>query len=217
MRRALAGALALAALTIVSIASGATPTNQKGTTYVSQSGGYALTLPTTWKLVPRTTTQMKALIATLAKKKATAALADAYKQIMNSAAGRAGMKAYDIQAFAWPADPSTPIPTEVSLGIEKTSRAYGKKDLPAVGAEYANELSANKGSKVAVPKIVTLPAGPAELIYASIPAGGGFSTGVELYLIPHGKRLYELSFQIDAQYLQQATLFPAIAKLLKFV
>ena len=54
-------------------------------------------------------------------------------------------------------------------------------------------------SKITVPKRVTLPAGPAELIAGTIPAGGGLSNGIELYLIPHGRRVYELSFQIDSE------------------
>ena len=84
-------------------------------------------------------------------------------------------------------------------------------DFPSLGAAFANNLAAQKGAKVTVPKIVTLPAGKAEFIEATIPAGEGLQYGFELYLIPHGKRLYNLTFQIDARYLQQATLFSSIA------
>ena len=39
-----------------------------------------------------------------------------------------------------------------------------------------------------MPKIVKLPAGKAEFIEATVPAGEGLTYGFELYLIPHGKR-----------------------------
>jgi hypothetical protein len=209
-----------AALAAVAVAA-TPPKTTKGTTYASQSGGYALTVPATWKLIPRTVPQIKSAIAALKKQKKSkaeaTALAGTLQSIIDSPAGVNGLKAYVIQAFAWPTDPNTPILTEASLGIVKTSRAYTKKDLPAIGAEYANSISANKGSKVLVPKIVTLPAGPAEFIEATVPAGTGLQNGIELYLIPHGKRLYELSFQVDGTLLAQATLFTSIAQKFKFL
>jgi hypothetical protein len=61
-----------------------------------------------------------------------------------------------------------------------------------------------------------LPAGPAELVVATIPAGEGLTNGVELYLIPHGKHLYELSFQIDARFLRQAAILASIAQHFRF-
>ena len=68
-----------------------------------------------------------------------------------------------------------------------------------------------------VGQVLQLPAGPAELIEGTIPAGGGFSNGIELYLIPHGRLLYEISFQVDARLLSQATLFTSIAQHFKLL
>jgi hypothetical protein len=219
MRGARAGGLAVALALVAVLASAAGAKNQPGTTYVDKAGGYAITVPTTWKLVPRTVAELKAGIAALKKKKTqeNTALASTYQSILDTPAGRSGLSAYRFQAFDWPTNPDTPILTEVSLGIVKLSRVYTKKDLPAVGAEYANALSANKGSKIVVPKVVTLPAGPAEFIEGAIPAGTGLTNGVVLYLIPHGKRLFELSFQIDATLLSQATLFTSMAQQFRFV
>jgi hypothetical protein len=216
MSRARTGALAAVVLAAASIAGAAAGANQPGVTIVDKSKGYAITIPSTWKLVPRSKAQLTSLIAQLKKKKQTK-LAAMYSSILSSPSGVSGLTAYRLQAFAYPQDPATPILLEVSLGIVPTPKAYGVKDLPAVGATYANELASNKGSKILMPKQITLPAGPAELIEGSIPVGSGFSNGVELYLIPHGKQLYELAFQVDARLLSQATLFTSMAQKFKFV
>ncbi len=199
-------------------AAGAGAKNVPGTTYVDNANGYSVTIPTAWKLVPRSKPALTALVAQLKKKKKKqTTLASTYSSILSSQGGLNGLKAYVFQAFAWPAELGTPLLTEVSVGIVKTSKAYTTKDLPAIGAEFANALSSTKGSKIIVPKQVKLPAGAAEFIEGTIPAGTGLSTGVELYLIPHGKRLYELSFQIDARGLSQATLFTSIAQHFKLL
>ena len=61
-----------------------------------------------------------------------------------------------------------------------------------------------------------LPVGLAELVEAVVPNGAGVSTGVDLLLIPRGKVLYLLSFQIEASQLASATLFISIAQNFKF-
>jgi hypothetical protein len=206
----------VAAFLAAAIAGGGAAADRQGTTIVDKAQGYELTIPNTWKLIPRTKAQLEATIATLKKKKETK-LAAMYASILSSPAGVSGLTTYRLQAFAYPQDPATPILLEVSLGIVPTTKAYGTKDLPSIGATYANALAANKGSKIYVPKQVKLPSGPAEFIEGTVPVGGGFSNGIELYLIPHGKKLYELSFQVDARLLSQATLFTAMAKAFKFV
>ena len=191
--------------------------SQPATTYVDQAEGYSITLPRTWQLIPRTEAQVRSLIAALERKKSTVPLAETYRSILSSSAGRSGLSTYRFQAFLWPLDGSTPLLTEVSLGIIPTSTAYGRSALPTIGATYANALAQNAGSKVAVPRVVALPSGPAALVVAVIPAGEGLSNGVELYLIPHGKHLYELSFQIDARFLRQATILTSIAEHFAFL
>ncbi len=213
MRRALAGGL-LIGVAVAALAAGAGAANLPSTTYVDKTGGYRITIPRKWEPVPRTAAQIKTLVATLKKKKSTVDLADAYASILSSSAGRAGLAGYVFQAFDWPQSPDTPILTEVSLGITKVKKAYTDKDLPAIGAAFANALAGNSGSKIRVPRIVTLPAGKAEYIIGTIPAGS-YTNGLELYLIPHGKRLYTLAFQIDARALSSATLFASIAHLFK--
>jgi len=210
VRAGVAGAVA-AALALVLAAGGAGAT-QPSTVYVDKAGGYAIAIPKTWQLIPRSTAGVQALIAKLKKKKATVPLADFYSTILSSQPGKTGINAYRFQAFDWPGSLSSPVPIQVSVGITGAKRAYTAKDLPSIGAVFANAFAANKGAKVTVPKTVTLPAGKAELVEAAIPVGGGVTNGAMVYLIPHGKRLYELSFQIEASQLKTATLFTSIAE-----
>ncbi len=190
-----------------------------GTTLVDHTDGFAITIPTAWKLVPRSRAALEAEIAALRKSKSKSnhELAQTFASIAATHAGLVGLTAYKLQAIAWPPNPDTPLLTEVSVGIVKAPRAYSAAALAAVADTYANAFATNKGSKVTVPKALRLPAGKAELIEATFPAGQGLSNGIELYLIPHGKRLFELSFEIDARGLRQATLFASIASLFAFV
>jgi hypothetical protein len=220
MGRASAGVLsvvlALAVAAAAATATAAPAANIAGTTYVDKGGGYAITIPKTWQLVPRTVAQVNALVARLKKKGPTAELAAFYKQLIASPEAKKQLSVYRFQAFAWPDSEAEPVPIEVSVGIVTGKKAYTAKDLPAVGAVFANAFAANKGSKVTVPKTVKLPTGQAELIVAEIPLGQGVENGVELYLIPRGKLLYELSFQIDASGLASAKLFTSIAEEFRF-
>ena len=183
MKRALAGGL-LVGFATVALASFAGAATQPSTTYVDKQGGYAITIPTKWETIPRSSAQIKQMVATLKKKKSTRDLADAYASILASQAGAHGLTGYVFQAFDWPQSPDTPIFTEVSVAITKSKKALSDKDLPAIGATYANALAGNTGSKIRVPKIVKLPSGKAEYIIGTIPAGT-YTNGVELYLIPH--------------------------------
>jgi hypothetical protein len=190
----------------------------KGIIIYDKAKGYALTIPATWKPIPRTEAQVKATIATLKKKSSTVALAKYYQSIISTPNGRSGLTAYRFQAFAWPVPPNaSPLPTEVSLEVASLPKPLKASDFPSLGAAFANNLAAQKGAKVTVPKIVKLPAGKAEFIEATIPAGEGLKYGFELFLIPHGKKLYNLTFQIDARYLKQAALFASIAQQFKLV
>jgi hypothetical protein len=211
VRAGLAGALATV-LALAAAAAGTAAKSQPSTIYVDKAGGYAIAIPKTWQLIPRSQAGVKALIAKLKKKSSTVSLADFYSTILSSQAGQSGIKAYRFQAFDWPGSLSSPVPIQVSVGITPAKRAYTAKDLPSIGAVFANAFAANKGAKVTVPKTVTLPSGKAELIEAAIPIGSGVTNGAEVYLIPHGKKLYELSFQIDASDLASATLFTSIAE-----
>jgi len=210
-RQRLAVALAAAGLVVCATAAAA---NQPSTTYLDKPAGFRITIPKTWQPVPRSVAGVKALIKQLDKKKETE-LARVYSAIISTAAGRSGRTLRASRASLPP--PISSIQTDVSLGIVRTPKAYGVNDLPSIGDTFANKFATTKGSKILKPTVVTLPAGPAAFIEGTEPAGGGVSTGFELYLIPHGKLLYELSFRIDASALSSATIFASITRLFAFV
>jgi hypothetical protein len=214
MRRARAGGLAIVAA--LALGASALAANVPGTTYVDKGGHYKITIPRTWQVVPRTVPQVKKLIAKLENKKSTGQLAAFYKHLIASANERKQLSVYRFQAFDWPASLTQPVPVEVSVGIAVGSKAYGPKDLPTIGTVYANAFKSNQGAKVAAPTTVKLPAGTAELIQAAIPVGQNVYNGVALFLIPRGKALYELTFQIEASQLSSETVFYAIAKQFRF-
>jgi hypothetical protein len=206
----------VAAVLALGLAAAGTAANVPSTTYADKAGGYTITIPKNWELVPRTAAGIKALATKLKKKKSTADLGGYYLTLIATRAQRQQLSVYRFQAFDWPASLSEPIPIEVSVGTVVDKSVITPKRLPSIGAVYANALKSNQGSKVAGPKTVKLPVGPAELIEAVVPNGGGVSTGVDLLLIPRGKVLYMLSFQIEASQLASATLFTSIAQHFKF-
>jgi hypothetical protein len=57
MRRARAGGLAI--VVVLVLAAGASAANIAGTTYVDKGGGYTITIPRTWQVVPRKVAEVK--------------------------------------------------------------------------------------------------------------------------------------------------------------
>lgn len=219
MKAARAGLLALAVATAALLASSASAANLPSTTYLDKAGGYEVAIPKTWQLVPRSVAQVQTLIAQLKKKKETE-LAQTYATIIGSASGRSELKNFRFQAFDWP--PTSSVETDMSIAITSVPKSYGNSKLKAIGATFANQLAANPGSKVTVPKPIKLASGmTAEFIEGSVPAPTKAepATGFQLFLIlrPQTHRLYELSFRIDARDLSQVTLFASIADHFKFV
>ncbi len=166
-------------------------------------------IPSTWHLVPRTVAGVKAKAK--AVKKTNPGLATAFTNLVTYEPEN--ITGFTLQAFLYSAG-AYPEP-EVLVNAVKTSKSYGAKDLTTLGDYFANEMSGTKGSKVTVPKTVTLPAAKASLIESTVP-DGDVTIGRELYLIPDGKRVFEIEFVIDASYLSKATIFDSIARTFQF-
>jgi hypothetical protein len=177
--------------------------------------GFSIILPPKWYAVPRTVTAVNQTIAALKKQKKTD-LATAYGFYL-TANGKTELKAYVFQAFLFDGPTTDPVPIVVSIQVVTGTRAYTAADLTAAGKAYANELASTKGAKITVPARIKLPAGQSEFITGAVPNGGGVSTGLELYILGHGKRLYVLSFKINAAVLSQAKVFRAIAEHFAFL
>jgi hypothetical protein len=203
-------AAVLAGLVLAGAAAGA----DKPVGYIDKADGFRVVLPAKWYPVPRSATEVKQLIATLKKAKKTS-LATAYGFYL-TANGQTERKAYVFEAFYFDGPTSDPVPLSVSIQIVPAKRAYTAADLKAAGRTYASALASTKGAKVSAPAQVKLPAGTAELVRGVIPNGNGVSTGAELYLLAHGKRVYALSFKVNAELLSRAKVFRAIANTFRF-
>jgi hypothetical protein len=183
-------AAGVVAASVVGAAGAASPKNVKGTPIVDRAKGYGIVIPSTWELIPRSQAQVNALIAKLKEKKSTAALATYYKAIVSTPAGKTGLKAYRLQAFAWPVPANaSPLPTELSIQVAALPKALAAADFASLGSAYASNFAGTKGAKVSEPKTIKLRAGKAEFLEATVPAGEGLTYGYALFLIPHGKTL----------------------------
>ena len=206
-------ALFAACLLLAGAATAATtPTETK---WNDKADGFSVILPAKWYPVPRTVAAVNQTIAALKKQKQTD-LATAYDFFL-TADGKQELKAYVFQAFLFDGPTTDPVPIEISIQVVPGKRAYTPADLTAAGKAYANELASNKGSKITVPAQLKLPEGQAQFITGTVPNGGGISTGLELYILGHGKRLYVLSFKINAVALSQAKVFHSIAENFRFL
>jgi hypothetical protein len=200
----------LGALVLAGTAAGA----DKPVGYIDKADGFRIVMPAKWYPVPRSATAVRQLIAALKKQKKTD-LASAYGFYL-TANGQTERKAYVFEAFYFDGPTSDPVPLSVSVQVVPAKRAYTSADLASAGRTYAGALASTKGAKVSAPSAIKLPAGKAELIRGVVPNGGGVSTGAELYLLVHGKRLYALSFKVNAVLLSRAKVFRSIAETFRF-
>ena len=203
----LVAAAAITALALVSAASAATPAQTK---WVDKRDGFSVILPPKWYAVPRTPAAVQQTIAALKKQKKTA-VASEYSFYL-SAPGKAQLKDFVFQAFLDISPSTDPIAPQFAVQVTKGSKPYTTADLPAAGRAYASALAGHKGAKIAIPKRITLPAGPAQFVTGSVPAGTGIADGFELYLLIHKGQLYALKFDVDASVLSQAKVLRSIAE-----
>jgi hypothetical protein len=184
------------------------------TKWIDKADGFSVILPAKWYPVPRTVTAVNNTIAALKKQKKTS-LATAYGFFL-TANGKTELKAYKFQAFYFNGPTMDPVPLSVSVQIDKRI-AYTAKDLAAAVRAYGTSFASIKGAKIAAPKLIKLPAGQAEYLTGTVPSGADVSTGLELYILIHAKKLYVLSFKINADLLSQAKIFRSIAENFRFV
>src|SRR5580765_5069526 len=199
-------AAAAAAIAVLAVA----PAAPVSTRWVVNQYGFSVILPPKWNPVPRTAAAVQKTIAALKKQK-KAALASEYGFYL-TAPGKAQLEDYVFQAFLDIAPSTDPIAPQFAVQVTKGSKPYTNADLPAAGRAYASALAQHKGAKIAAPKQIKLPSGPAELVTGTVPAGTRIADGFELYVLIHKGKLYALKFDIDAQVLSQAKVFRSIAE-----
>ena len=191
--------------------------NLPSTIYVDKSGGYRLTIPTKWQVIPHSLADVKKKVAQLKKQK-KADLASVYSSYISTADARKELAEFRFRAFMWPALPS-PVPTDVSLRIQPIAKTYKVADLPAIGASFVENM-ASPGATISKPELLKLPAGSAILITGTVPLPKEFQgakTGFTLILMLRPGRLYMLSFRIDSRAAADAKIFTSIASLFRFV
>jgi hypothetical protein len=218
MRRALLLPVLMIAAAGSLVAAGAAPAAKTlpSNIYVDQSGGYRITVPKTWQVVPPSTVLVKQIVAQLKKQKKTA-LATVYSDMIATAAARSELKSFRFRAFRWPLAPS-PVPTDVTLSIQPIPAQAKGATLPQIGASFARNLK-TPGAKVSAAQIIKLPAGQAAVITGTVPLPkefGGIATGFTLVVVPHRGKLYLISFRIDSRAAADAKLFVSIAKQFRF-
>lgn len=202
----LAAVAAAAVLALAPAASAAKPTQTK---WIVRQYSFSVVLPPKWYPVPRTASAVQKTVAALKKQK-RAALASEYSFYL-TAPGRAQLQDYVFQAFLDIAPSTDPIAPQFAVQVTKGSKPYTNADLPAAGRAYASALAQHKGAKISAPKQIKLPAGPAQFVTGTVPAGTGIADGFELYLLIHKGKLYALKFDVDARVLSQAKVLRSIA------
>jgi hypothetical protein len=200
------------------VAAGAAPAAKTlpSNIYVDRSGGYRITVPKTWQIVPPSAVAVKQIVAKLKKQKKTE-LATVYSDMIATAAGRKELSSFRFRAFRWPLAPS-PVPTDVTVTIQPIPQRYKEADLPQIGASFASDLR-TPGAKVNAVQMLKLPAGRAALITGTVPLPkeyGGIATGFTLILLLKPGKLYLLSFRIDSRAAGDAKLFVSMANLFRF-
>jgi hypothetical protein len=191
--------------------------NLPSTTYVDKPAGYKITIPTKWQIVPPSVAAVKAKVAKLTKQKKTQ-LAGAYSLYISTAAARQELTQFRFRAFMWPALPS-PVPTDISLRIEKIPTRFKASDLPTIGATFRKQLL-SPGATISQPRLVKLGAGRAVMLTGTVPLPsgyGGAKTGFTLVILFRPGRLYLLSFRIDSRAAKDANIFASIADHFRFV
>jgi hypothetical protein len=215
VRFALASLLLVAVTGSLLVAGTAGAADQPSTIYVDKNGGYRITVPRTWQVVPPSVAAVRQTITRLKKQKKTD-LATFYANQISTAAGRKELSTFRFRAFRWPLLPS-PVPTDVTLIIQPVARRYGEADLPGIGATFARNL-ASPGAKISKPQMLKLPAGRAALITGTVPLprpNQAIKTGFTLVVLIRPGRLYILSFRIDSRGAADAKVFTSIADLFR--
>jgi hypothetical protein len=177
-------------------------------THRDGADGFRVSVPRSWRVVPPSTTAVKAL-ADAARKRKQAALETEYAVVV---AERRSEPRFAFQAFQWPS-PSGSVVPDVTVKVDPVAPATTAKNLPAIAASYVKALAKSKSVHVDAPVSLRLPAGAAVRISGSAPLGKtGGRAAFQVYLLVAPRRLYSLAFRFaPAQRAADARVFAAIA------
>jgi hypothetical protein len=191
-----------AALIVVSVSIGiataasasATP-SAKWKTYNIPSVGVRLSIPATWRTIPRSVPAVRALIARL-RRQGQYSLAARYASYIDPSI-RKQITDLAFDAFRWPAEPSL-ISTDVNL---KTGASDGKS-AEFITLELAGLLRKHGHGTIDPPRFVQLRAGRAGIIHGIAeldPTYHGARSDSTIYIFVRGARLYALNFRAGSK------------------
>jgi len=178
-------------------------------TLVDKSGGFKLTIQKSWYLVPNSPASVQSIIVQLEKSN-QAGVGRVYAEILGTTdVRRFWFEAFDYSALA-------AIQPTVTLGIARSTKALtSPASLVPLAAAVAKSFAATPQTTVTLETVVTLPEGRAAFVEATRGFPGSSSL-IEVYVIPHGTRLYQLSFATDAADSTDAASFAEIAQRFAF-
>ena len=185
MRRLLAVVLAIGVATGTASAAGS------WRTVVDHKEGFAITVPSTWQVVPGPTTALTDLIAALDKKRQTA-LANQFREI--AAVRRATRVVYAFQAFAWPA-PKGPVVPDVTVRTSRLKAGTTQSALARIARQVSKSLAASPNATAAAPVRRILPAGRAYEVTGTTRVTKTARSRYAIYLLIHAGTLYLVSFR----------------------
>ena len=161
---------------------------------------------------------MQALIGRLDGKQQTG-LGEVYSAFIDTPAERAQMLRYVFQVFQYV--PGSSIEPDFALAVARTTPGIAGNPA-AIAASFAKSYGSTSGTIVTKQAVVTLPSGRAAFVEGTQPAQGGFDvlgarTQFQIYVIPHGNLLFDLSFRATEGAIGAASTFTEIARRFAFV
>jgi hypothetical protein len=179
--------LAVAALAAASLAAASPPPWRP---FVDPAAGFSISVPAAWRVVPRSTSQLDALVAQLRKRKQIV-LADQFAEI--AATRKVTHTLYRFQAFVWPPPKGSVVP-DVSVKTDRLAVGTTRAALPLIAREIAKALSRSP-SPPSPPVHRKLPAGPAVEVTGSARLTKSLRSRYAVYLLIHNRKLYSITFR----------------------
>jgi hypothetical protein len=178
--------LAVAALATASLAAASPPWRP----FVDPPAGFSISVPVAWRVVPRSTPQLDALVAKLRTRKQIA-LADQFAEI--AATRKVSHTVYRFQAFVWPPPKGGVVP-DVTVKIDRLAAGATRAALPLIAREIVKALSRSPAPPSS-PVHRKLPAGPAVEVTGSTRVTKSLRSRYAVYLLIHDRKLYSITFR----------------------
>jgi hypothetical protein len=157
------------------------------------AAGFSIAVPAGWRVVPRSTPALKALVVRLRGRKQVA-LSNQLTAIL-AARRNAPSGGFRFQAFAWP-PPDGQIVPDVSVKVDAAAPKATARDLPVLAKQIERALGSARGTTVEHPVAERLPAGHGIRLAGTVRLGKtSRRSGFTLHLLLRGRRLYSLSFR----------------------